>query len=200
MIKLIELEYKTLIKGFLLAMLIVFPFTFLPVLFKEGEFLNRLLQRAPWSLLYSAIFSIFLVLAALAHNWSNLNDRLRYFSKPAFLKLGFEYEMKGKGSLVEDLSPRLYGIYNEMHFNIDIHVDVEDESRNKIIITPLIHYSNNLNRSFAYQRLNREFDVRDESNSIIVLLPLEEQKLNDPSYLSKNLTLISAFLKRDIEV
>ncbi|MCX2743033.1 hypothetical protein OO013_04105 [Mangrovivirga sp. M17] len=197
MIRLIQLEYKTLVKGFLFVTVVVFPFTFLPVLFKDGDLLNILIHRIPSSLLYSALFSLFLIFAAVAHNWSNLKERLKYFSKPAFTQLGFEYQMEGQGSLTQDLSPRLYGVYQNMPFKIDIHFDLEYEKENKILIIPITTFKGGARKAFAFQRLKKEFKVIDNGNILAVMLPLDENKLNDPHFLTKNLTLIANLIKRE---
>ncbi|NMM47292.1 hypothetical protein [Marinigracilibium pacificum] len=195
MITLIKLEYKTLIKGFFIVFIVVFPFTFLPVLFKDGDLIGRLFSRIPLSLLYTAVFSIMLVMAAVAHNWSNVKDRMRYFNKPAFISLNFEYILEGQGSLVEDLSPKLYGYYNDVAFQIDVYIDLDNNKRKEIEIIPL-NYLDPKSVKALVQRLNKEFKVRSDRSSVLISIPLEENKLNDPSYLLKNLTLITHHINK----
>ncbi|WP_137092453.1 hypothetical protein [Mangrovivirga cuniculi] len=194
------MEYKTLIRGFILVTLIIFPFTFLPVIFKDGDLFNMLIQRIPSSLLYSVLFSLFLVSAAVAHNWSNLRARLKYFSTPAFSQLGFEFQLEGQGSLVQDLSPSLSGEYQNMHFKVDIHFDLDDDKKNKILIIPIVPFQQDVRETFVFQRLKKEFKIIENGNILAVTLPLDERKLNDPYFLSKNLTLISNLLRRYLEL
>ena len=89
MLRLLLLEKRTLLKGWIIVFIVSFPFTFLPVLFKEGEFWQRMIDRAPLSLLYAAGFALVICGAALYHNYERQRIKLDLFSQPAFRNLGF---------------------------------------------------------------------------------------------------------------
>ena len=199
MIRLLLLEKRTLLKGWIVVFVSSFPFTFLPAIFKEGEFLQRMIDRAPWSLLYAAGFAFVVCGAALYQNYERQRIKLKLFNKPAFRNLGFHYFQAGKGSLVNDLGFYLAGSHSGFDFSIDMQIDLEDHSKQEIVITPVreIETGRPMNREVKEykQVLRRDFRYSGKPHQLEILLKPEELNAEDPKGMSKYLALITSKLK-----
>jgi hypothetical protein len=81
------------------------------------------------------------VVAALAHNYSNLLDRKILFDLPAFKKLDFYGRLDGAGSIANELETFLLGKYQLYYFRLNI---LNPELKVcKIEIVPLIDLVDN---------------------------------------------------------
>ena len=135
---LIVFEWKTLLKGLFVVFLIIFPFTFLPILVSDGFDTDALLNHLPWAALFTFLFSLFILGAALMKNVQSLYYRKKIFDMPAFEKLDFYGRFLGSGSISKDLESMLVGRVNKYYFRIRIE---NPENENIMVeITPLIDY------------------------------------------------------------
>ena len=199
MIQLLLLEKRTLLKGWILVFVLSFPFTFLPAIFKEGEFWQRMVDRAPWSLLYAAGFAFVVCGAALYQNYERQRIKLNLFNKPAFKSLGFNYFQSGKSSLVNDLGFYLAGSHSGFDFTLDMRIDLEDHSKREIVITPIreVETGTPINRTVKgyKQMLGRDFRFTGKPHQLEILLKPAEINADDPMGMSKYLGLITSKLK-----
>jgi hypothetical protein len=171
MFELVKLEKITLLKGWLVSILIVFPFTFLPVISGEGTRMDRLVDRAPLSLAYSAGFSVFLVRAAVYQNYTRQNKKLRYFHRAAFSSLNFRLATEGKGSILRDFNAFLLGTFGERFVRIDIEIDLEEAENNEVVLRVIPPAS---------------------GSQGVTTLPLNKIHLDDPQAIRKYLSVLVA--------
>lgn len=195
MLRLLNLEKQTLLKGWLLSAIIIFPFTFLPVLFKEGALSDRLLLRIPESALYSAVFAAIIVIAAFSHNYRKLKIKIDLFQKPAFAQLGFDHFTEGYKSLVDELNLVLRGNHKGILFEIRIDIDMEDYSRKSLLIKPWLSAEVLNNRGLSELRQEMKRDFKLSYHRLEVISRLEEEKLDDPTYVIRQLNLIGTKFK-----
>ena len=199
MLQLLLLEKQTLLKGWVLSVVLSLPFTFIPGFFTEGDFLNRMLNRAPWAILYAAGFALSVCIAAVYHNYSRQSIKIKLFNKPAFKNLGFKYHQSGKGSLVQDLGFYLSGLHNGFSYTIDMSIDLEDHSKQEVVITPLLDVQSNTDIPGAIknykQLLRRDFRFSENKYQLQILLDPKEIQTDDPLGISKYLNLIESKIK-----
>tara|TARA_Y100001972_G_C7659537_1_gene332468 strand:+ start:350 stop:952 length:603 start_codon:yes stop_codon:yes gene_type:complete len=196
MMQLLLLERKTLVKGWVLCFVVCLPFTFLPVMFGDGDLWQDIANRIPISLLYSAGFSTALCLSAVVINYDRQSIKLKLINKPAFKHLNAKLIPKGQGSLSEDLSFYLTADHNEFHYTIDILIDLEDHKKQTIVITPemLEAGSHEMIRKYK-DLLKKEYKVTSNKYRIELQFKPEDINLEDPTGLVKHLSLIEAKLR-----
>ena len=196
--QLLLMEKRTLLKGFLICIVVIFPFTFLPLIGGEGEIVKRVAERVPWSVLYSLVGAIFICLAALYHNYERQSIKLKTFAKPAFKSLECEYVPVGEVSLVEDLGFYLLTSHNAYQYVIDMEISLDDHENREVIITPLIYASENMDQQDyikAYKSmLNREFKFTSNKDQLEIVLDLDEIQLEDPLSVTKLMNRVEAKL------
>ncbi|MEI6948203.1 hypothetical protein V9K67_13485 [Paraflavisolibacter sp. H34] len=177
-------ERRTLLRGHLVSFILVFPFTFLPIL-ADGLTWTNILHRFPFSVLYAFGFSLFAVVAAVVQNYNNLVKRKKLFDKPAFKKLDFYGRLDGVGSIVRELETFLLGKLGKYYFRINL-VDPEQKTV-KIEIIPFIDLEKNkelkakLKKELGFQRnlyygqtiSASEADLQNENFLLDKLLILE---------------------------
>lgn len=193
MIQLLKLEWRTALKGWVLSTVIIFPFTFIPTFFEQGNLSENLISRVPESLAYALGFALFIVIAAIYQNYERQSKKIKYFNKPALRSLDFIYKSSGKGSLYKDFSFHLEGEFNENQYSIDFSINLEETDKDKILIIPgfLIRGSQ---LPQLKQKLDREFNLVMVDNILAVAIDVEEINLKDDKSVKKSLTLIdSAF-------
>ncbi|MEO1050752.1 MAG: hypothetical protein AAFX87_09000 [Bacteroidota bacterium] len=199
MLRLLVLEKRTLLKGWIISFLVILPFTFLPAISSDNPFWPSMLNRAPWSVLYAAGFALVICGAALYHNYERQSIKLKLFSKPAFRNLGFKYLQSGKGSLVDDLSFYLFGVHNGFSYTIDMSIDLEDHTKQEVVITPIIEVETNADVPDAVknykQLLGRNFRFSTDRYQLQILLKPNEIQVSDPLGVSKYLNLIESKIK-----
>lgn len=198
MLQLILLEKKTLLKGFILTFLISFPFTFIPVFFKDGEIVLLFLDRVPLSIIYSLLAAFAVCLSAVIYNYDRQKIKLELFSKPAFASLGFEYFQRGVGSLTEDLSFYLKGDFKDRHYMIDMMIDLEDMQDKRVFIIPLFAIDDESESSHRQlikdiqERLKPEFKVAESEDYVQIWFRPEEINADDSLAVSKLINIIEA--------
>ncbi|MEL7003329.1 MAG: hypothetical protein AAFN93_11425 [Bacteroidota bacterium] len=199
MLQLLKLEKRTLIKGWIICFIVVLPFTFLPVLSSESPFWQSILDRVPWSVLYSAGFALLICGAALYHNYERQSIKLKLFSKPAFRNLRFQYQQSGKGSLVDDLSFYITGTHNEFYYTIDMTIDLDDHSKQEVVITPMLEIEKNSDVPDMVKNykslLKRDLRFTKDKYRLQILLRPDEIRADDPLGISKYLNLIESKMK-----
>ncbi len=197
--QLLLMEKRTLFKGFLICLIVVFPFTFLPLIGGEEAFWESFVQRLPLSILYSFVGATFICLAALYHNYERQSIKLRMFAKPAFKALGFDYVPTGTGSLVDDLGFYLLGSHNEFRYIIDMEISLDDHEQQEVILSPLIYAPDNAKQDGfikAYKvMLDREFKFTSNQNHLEIILSLKEIQVEDPLAVTKLMNRLEAKLK-----
>jgi hypothetical protein len=109
LLTIIVAERTTLIKGLTISFLLIFPFTFIPAIIRNGFSISTILGRLNESILYAFGFALIVVLAAILKNYNGLVDRKWYFDKPAFRELDFYGRIGGIESVVYDLETFLLG-------------------------------------------------------------------------------------------
>lgn len=200
--KLIQFERKTLIKGFFLAFFVSLPFTFLPVLFQDGdsELMQRVVERIPESVLYATLFGIAIVAAALYQNYERLKQKIAYYNYPAFKSLDFEFVIVGIHTLTADLDLVLRGYYQDIYYEIAIDIDMEDQKNTRLAIAPVSVGENMLEGDdIANELLNllqKDFDVAKYGGYVEIFIDFEEVQLNNHQFISKYLGIISAILNK----
>lgn len=128
-------ERHTLLKGLIVSFLLLFPFTFLPII-TDGLSWNNILARFPLSTVYSLGFSFAVVVAAVIQNYNNLVDRKYLLDKPAVARLGFHGRLDGVGSIVHELETFLLGKIGRYYFRLNIINP--DKNNFQIEIVPII--------------------------------------------------------------
>ncbi len=189
LIRIVVFERNTLLKGWVISTLLVFPFTFLPTVIKYGLSIEVIRYRLSDSILYSLGFSLIVVVAAVIHNYNNLVDRKRFFDKPTFKALDFYGGLDGVGSIVRELETFLLGKIGNYYFRINL---IEPElNTKKIEIVPLIDIKANkdletkLKDDFGF-RYNWFFGKE---------MKLSDEQMNDKFFLKDILNQLEKELK-----
>ena len=139
LLSLLMVEKRTLFRGLLICILCIFPFSFLPVIIRNGFDVSLLLVRIPKALVYTIGFSLIVVLASLIHNYNSLVERAWLFKHPAFVKLGFQTYFDGVGSVTKEIEAYLLGKVGHYHYRLHI---ADPEVKKPIIeIIPCIDVS-----------------------------------------------------------
>jgi hypothetical protein len=133
---LLRYEKNTLLKGWLVSFLLIFPFSFMPVLVKGDWRMQVFIDALPSTLLFAGLFSLFIVSVAVVKNFVSLKKTKGIFTKPAFKNLGFHDRFLGVGSIVKDLEVVLVGKHKAYFFLVRI-IQLEKEKLTVEII-PLI--------------------------------------------------------------
>lgn len=133
---LVRYEKNTLLKGWVLSFLLIFPFSFMPVLVKGDWRMQVFIDALPSTLLFAGLFSLFIVSVAVVKNFVSLKKTKGIFTKPAFKNLGFHDRFLGVGSIVKDLEVVLVGKYKTYFFLVRI-IQLEKEKLTVEII-PMI--------------------------------------------------------------
>ncbi len=187
---LIVFEWKTLLKGLLVAFLIIFPFTFLPILFSKGFDLVALIGHIPWAGLFTFLFSLFVLGVALMNNVQSLYLRKKIFDLPAFEKLDFYGRFLGSGSISKDLESILVGRLNKYYFRIRI----ENPANESIMveITPLIDY---LGMPELKEHLINNYMFAESDNDLLVyVMSLSREELKNENLLLDKLKKLEDLL------
>lgn len=202
MIQLIILERWTLLKGYILSTLIIFPFTFLPILFSDGPLIGRVIERAPMSLIYTAGFSLLVVMAAVYQNYERQNLKMEYFGMPSIKSLNFESATEGFKSLVHDFNVFLIGKFSDRYWKLDIIVDLEEPGKNQLMINPVINDDSfQDNRSFIKSKklsMSRDFQLTSNPDKIEILINLNEINFEDRDAIRKTMNIIEYMLKKTV--
>ncbi len=139
--RLIIADKKSLIKGWLVSVVIILPLTFIPTFLDHGFAMDMLLERLPLSLVYAAGFATIIAFASISTNYNSLADRKRLFKKPAFKALEFRDGAVGANSIGQSLKTCLFGEIDDYYFNVGL---VDPESGRTIVeIIPLIELEKN---------------------------------------------------------
>lgn len=157
LLNIIIAERKTLLRGLTISFLLIFPFTFLPTVIKNGWTLQPITQRIPDSTLYAFGFSFLVVVSSVIQNYNNLIDRKRIFDRPAFKKLNFYGRIDGLRSIVNDLETFLLGKIGRYYYRLNI---IDPDLKNfKVEIIPLIDFTDN---EELKEKLKKEYNFRED--------------------------------------
>jgi hypothetical protein len=186
----IVIERHTLLRGLVISFLLVFPFTFIPVFFKSGFAIRPIILRIPDSTLYTFLFALITVIAALLQNYNNLVDRKKLFDRPVFNSLNFYGRIDGAGSIVSELETFLLGKIGSYYFRLNI--GNFDNKNTTVLIRPLIDLINN---KLIMNRLFNEFDFTVDNSVEGILakqtLILSNNDLENDNYLKDKLLILS---------
>lgn len=180
LITILVVERRTLLRGLLVAFLVTFPLSFLPLM-KDGFTWPNILQRFPASTAYALGFSLVVVIVAVIVNYNKLVANKIFFDKPAFSALGFQGRLDGKGSISKELETFLLGKIGDFFFRINL-VDTS-MGKLKVEIVPLVNLEQNqelflrMKKDLGF-RLNRFFGIT---------MVLTEKDWNNPEFLSDRL-------------
>lgn len=188
LLTIIEVEWRTLLRGLTISFLIIFPFTFLPTLISNGWTIQTILLRIPDSAIYSFGFALVVVIAAIIHNYNNLIDRKRIFDKPAFKKLDFYGRIDGQDSIVRELETFLLGKIDKYYYRLNI-VD-PDLVKFKIEIIPFIDFKDNQELK---DKLKREHNFK-ENLFVGQIVSLSEEDLENENLLWNKLLVLDKLL------
>jgi hypothetical protein len=192
--QLLILEKKTLGRGFLVSVICIFPFTFLPVVLSSHNSFSDFVNRVPQSLLYTVLFAALVLIAAVGSNYQKLQAKEKLFWKAAFRSLGFEMHLEGVNSIVQELSPFLTGCYGNVFYKIDLDIDYDDSRKFRVRLLPLLTAGLRKNKALA-KNLRKVYPLEPLEDLCIVLSPREDE-LDHPAYLSKHLTVINSEIQR----
>ncbi|MCH5716413.1 hypothetical protein [Niabella hibiscisoli] len=120
LLALILIDWRTLIRGWLLCFALSFPFMFLPTIVANGWLLTPLFRRIPQATLYAGLFALAIIIAAVAQNYQSLAARKRIFDQPAFERLSFYGRLDGLGSMSNHIETFLVGKISKYFFRINI--------------------------------------------------------------------------------
>lgn len=177
-------ERKGLLRGFLVAFMLVFPFTFLPTFFRHGFSWYFVQQRLPDSILYAALFAAGVIVIALLNNYEKLLHKKRLYNFPAFTALDFYGGIEGYNSIIRELSTYLIGKMGNYYYKVDI---INPEKQNfKIEVAPMIQISP---ESALIDRLIRELQLQENLYLSRVLSFSEEQLLEEDTLRNELLKL-----------
>ncbi|MDX5443834.1 MAG: hypothetical protein LPJ89_08650 [Hymenobacteraceae bacterium] len=188
LITIVLFEKRTLIRGFFITFLLVFPFTFLPTLFTYGFSAKTILVRFPDSTLYTFCFSLLIVVAAVIQNYNSLVDRKKLFDKPAFKKLDFYGRLDGIGSVVSELETFLLGKVGNYYFRLKIvDPDLKDF---KVVVVPLLDLEGD---DLLKKKLIKEYGFKED---LVLGIPykLSESDLDDEEFLLHKLLKLNDLL------
>lgn len=176
--RLIVMDWPSLIKGYALGVVIVFPLTFVPTLIKHGFKGYQFLVQAPYSFAFSSFIAVISVFAALLHNYNKLVDQQRVFKTPAFEALPFEGMVSGLNSVIEDISTFVIGEIDGYFYRIElisfikapyvitvvplIAVDNHPE-----VVKILIHQEKFILERYLYQSLKLTHEQLNNTNYLI---------------------------------
>ena len=144
-------EWKALIKGLLVVFMIIFPFTFLPILFSKGFDSGALIDHLPGAALFTLVFSLFVLGVALINNIKSLHLRKKIFDSPAFRSLNFLPRFLGSGSITKDLESILIGKLDKYFFRLRIENPKDEKCVLEIV--PLIEYNDRLKKCLISEHL-----------------------------------------------
>ncbi|WP_101689875.1 hypothetical protein [Dysgonomonas massiliensis] len=135
LIRLALFEKRTLLQGWIVCSLLVFPLTFLPVLVSDGFNILAIIRRIPLSILYSTSFSLIAVIVSIINNFNELSMKRDVFNYPAFTSLNFQGKMDGFGNIVEDIDMFIMGEIEEYRFIIKLeNINLRKRTTDVIII------------------------------------------------------------------
>ncbi|MHC2990134.1 hypothetical protein OB13_00440 [Pontibacter sp. HJ8] len=178
-------ERKSLLRGFLVAFMLVFPFTFLPTIFRNGFSWHFLQQRLPQSILYAALFAVAIILFALLNNYEKLLHKKRLYNFPAFTALDFYGGIEGYNSILRELSTYLIGKMGNYYYKVDI---INPELQNfKIEVAPMIQICPD---SSMFDRLTCELQLK-ENLYLSRVLSFSEEQLQEEDTLRNELLKLS---------
>jgi hypothetical protein len=185
-------ERLTLLKGLIVSFLLVFPFTFLPII-SDGLTWSNIHARFPMSTLYALGFSLAVVVAAVIQNYNDLVDRKYLLDKPAFAKLDFHGRLDGVGSIVNELETFLLGKIGRYYFRLNIINP--DKNNFQVEIVPVIDIEEDQElKAKLRQQLgftdNRFFGVT--MNATVADLENENFLLNKLTEIEKTLSDLDA--------
>ena len=180
-------ERRTLLWGLLISFLLIFPFTFLPIV-KDGLTWENIMRRSSLSALYALGFSSVVVIAAVVHNYDSLVKRKRHFDKPAFTKLDFYGRLDGIGSMVNELETFLLGKIGQYYFRLNL-VDTNQKTI-KIEIIPLIDLTENKELK---NKLRKEFGFK-QNVLFGQTIKATERDLQNVNFLIDRLSKLEATL------
>ena len=198
MIQFFLLEKKTAFKGWLLATIVAFPFTFIPIFFEEGAFIEKFLLRIPESLLYSSGFGVAIVIGAFYQNYTRVKAKIDHYNEPALKSLDFDFASSGQGSLVDDLNFYQFGIYKDRKYRIDMIIDLEKENRDFLVINPIITSARGGNYPTYIKelqsRFRKDYLVTENPRQLEILINLNDINLQDEGAVKKYLTIVESKL------
>ena len=201
MLQLITIEKKALIKGFFICFVIVFPFTFFPLISEEGNLIELIIDRIPWSLLYTAGFSLAVVLSAIYQNYNRQKDKMDLFKTPAFRSLGFELFTSGHNSVFDEFNVYLNGAFDGHHYAIDVEFDQSEKTPENLTIEPILGLKPEARNEF-FKRLKDQlkpmFTINRFDDKIIIKIAMTDLNANDSKAITKYLNMISPNLP-DVE-
>lgn len=179
-------ERKTLLRGLLFSFVVILPFTFIPTLIEHGWVKEFLINRLYPSVGYALGFAALIVIAAVVQNYNNLRRRKRLFDRPAFTALNFYGRLDGVGSIVRELETFLLGEVGGYYYRLNL-VDV-DKPEHGLEIVPFIDLRGDMKmekiliRALGFRRVY----------FFGLVVPLNEQVLNDRSFISAKLEELSS--------
>lgn len=200
LIGLIKAEKKALIKGWILSLLVIFPFTFFPSFFQEGPLMARLVDRLPMALLYTFLLATGIVAFALIYNFDALKSKIKLYKKAAFQSLNFDYYLEGAGSIVNELNVVFRGDYEGIHYRIAIVNDIEEEKGKdrKLMINPLPQEGFMPENKVVFKELRNSFkrgyELSYQPEMIEVLMDFQDHYFDDPGYILKYLSIFNGII------
>ena len=177
-------ERRTLLRGLLVSSILVYPFTFLPIVFKHGWDKQLLIQRIPESAVYTVGFCGMVVVMAILVNYHNLVTRKNLFDRPAFTALDFHGRIAGLGSITRELETCLLGKVDAYYYRLNL-IDLEEKARLEIV--PLIDIEDDKE---IKKLLKRNLGFK-ENWMFGLTIPLPQKELDNEFYILAQLQRLS---------
>lgn len=183
-------EKKSLLRGFLDVFVLVFPFTFLPALFRQQAPSESFSQLIPEKVLVAAFIAVGIIVLLLLNNYEKLLRKKRLYDSPAFTSLRFNGAVEGYSAIVKEISTYLFGKVGDYFFRVNIVNPKHDNVQ--IELSPLIHVGQNQD---LLDRLLHELQLK-ENLYLSRIIILSEDELQRGDVIKNELLRLSEELSR----
>ncbi|SIT85920.1 hypothetical protein [Pontibacter indicus] len=183
-------EKKSLLRGFLVVFVLVFPFTFLPALFRQQAPSESFSQLIPEKVLVAAFIAVGIIVLLLLNNYEKLLRKKRLYDSPAFTSLRFNGAVEGYNAIVKEISTYLFGKVGDYFFRVNIVNPKHDNVQ--IELSPLIHVGQNQD---LLDRLLHELQLK-ENLYLSRIIILSEDELQQSDVIKNELLRLSEELSR----
>lgn len=183
-------EKKSLLRGFLVVFVLVFPFTFLPALFRQQAPSESFSQLIPEKVLVAAFIAVGIIVLLLLNNYEKLLRKKRLYDSPAFTSLRFNGAVEGYNAIVKEISTYLFGKVGDYFFRVNIVNPKYDNMQ--IELSPLIHVGQNQD---LLNRLLHELQLK-ENLYLSRIIILSEDELQQSDVIKNELLRLSEELSR----
>lgn len=190
LLSIITNEKKSLLRGFLVVFILVLPFTFLPVLFRQRAPFETFSQQIPEKALVAALVAVGIIILLLLNNYEKLLKKKRLYDFPAFTSLHFNGAVEGYNAIVKEVSTYLFGKVGDYFFRVNI---LNPKQGNvQIELSPLIHIGQNQE---LLDRLMQELHLK-ENLYLSRVISLQEEQLQQSDVIKNELLKLSDELSR----